>query len=237
MNFAIFVPGHSIVRMPDGSFQPSGLYQDIMYPIPGKSFPFRRTGIWNPEPDPDPDAGTAYLGGGEVVVDASVALYRQLAQPGNAVALHMLGGRADYLETAAPGMPDIDEAIVMKAMAQRSLDGASIGTFRRTRTTEDDIGAVLEEVRESKPDRAFVVMMTFRIARAEAIAQKLVIEQPALEAAMASTVFCPAEQHVPRPGEYVRMMSSAAYARTVANERFGIRKMLLGERATTGGQT
>lgn len=235
MNFAIFVPGHSIVRMPDGSFQPSGLYQDITYPTPGKSFPFRRTGIWNPEPDPD--AETAYLGGGGVAVDASVALYRQLAQPGNAVALHMLGGRSDYLEAVAPGMPDIDEAVVMKGMAQRSLDGASIGTFRRTRTTEDDIGAVLKEVHEVKPDRAFVVMMTFRIARAEAIAQKLVMEQPALEGAMASMVFCPAEQHVPRPGEYVRMMSSAAYARTVANERFGIRKMLLGERASTGGQT
>ena len=127
---------------PDGSFQPSGLYQDIVYPTPGKSFPFRRTGLWNPAPDPD--AGTSYLGGGEVVVEASVALYRQLAQPGNAIALHMLGGRSDYLETAAPGTPEIDEAVVMKAMALRSLDGASIGTFRQTRTTEDDIGAVLK---------------------------------------------------------------------------------------------
>ena len=33
------------------------------------------------------------------------------------------------------------------------------------------------------------------------------------------------------------MISSAAYARTMANERFGLRRMLLGERATTGGQT
>jgi hypothetical protein len=235
MNLSIFVPGHSVVRMPDGSFQPSGLYQDIVYPTPGKSFPFRRTGIWNPAPDPD--ASTAYLGGGEVVVEASVALYRQLAQPGTAVALHMLGGRADYLETAASGTGAIDEAVVMKEMALRSLDGVSIGTFRHTRTTEDDIAAVVREVHETKPDRAFIVMMTFRIARAEAIAQKLVIEQPALETALASTVFCPAEQYVPRPGEYERMMSSAAYARTMANERFGIRRMLLGERATTGGQT
>ena len=235
MNLAIFVPGHSIVRMPDGSFQPSGLYQDIVYPVPGKSFPFRRTGIWNPAPDPD--AETAYLGGGEAVVEASVALYRQLARRGTKVALHMLGGRADYLEAAAPGAGAIDEAVVMRAMALKSLEGVSIGAFRHTRTTEDDIAAVLGEVRATRPVRAYVVMMTFRIARAEAIAQKLVIEQPELEDALASAVFCPAEQYAPRPGEYERMMSSAAYARTMENERFGVRRMLLGERATTGGRT
>ncbi len=76
MKVSIFVPGHSVVKMPDGSFRPSSLYQEITYPDQTKSFPFQRTGIWNP--DLDPNSKSSYLGGGEIVVKASVILYNRL---------------------------------------------------------------------------------------------------------------------------------------------------------------
>ena len=91
--------------------------------------------------------------------------------------------------------------------------------------------------RAGRPDRVALVMMAFRIPRAEVILQKLLLAQPTLDAAAAGMVFTPAEQYVSRPQDYERMASSAAYRRTIENERIGIRKMLVGQSGTTGGKT
>lgn len=236
MEDAIFVPGHTVVRMPDGSFRPSGIYQDITYPDPRRSFPFRRTGVWNP--DCDPDATTSYLGGGEVAVRAAVSLHRELATAGRHVALFMVGGRSDYLESVATDRTALTEATVMEDMARELLGTeASIRTINHTRTTEDDIQAVVDALEQSRYDRAFVVMMTFRLPRAEVILQKLIASNPAAERIASRIVFASAEAFLPDMPTYRRMWCSAAYARTAENERFGIRRMLLGQSATTGGKT
>lgn len=236
MNFKIFVPGHSVVRLRNGSFKPSGIYQDIMYTDPPKSFPFRRTGVLNPHIDPD--SATSYLGGGEIVVRGAAALYQQLAAPQAVVTLFMVGGRSDYLASVASEQPDLSEATVMRDMAYDLLGGkASVRTVEHTRTTEDDVKAIVEIVDREQCDRAYVMMMTFRLPRAAAILQNLIINEPGLEAAASRIVFASAEAYVPDPASYHRMWSSEAYKRTAANEGAGIRKMLLGQSATTGGKT
>ena len=80
-------------------------------------------------------------------------------------------------------------------------------------------------------------MMTFRLPRAEVILQKLIASNPAAEHIASRIVFTSAEAFLPDMSTYQRMWCSAAYARTAANERVGIRKMLLGQSATTGGKT
>lgn len=236
MENAIFVPGHSVVRMSDGTFRPSAIYQDIVYPDPGRSFPFRRTGVWNP--NCDPDATTSYLGGGEVAVRAAVSLHRELATAGNRATLYMVGGRSDYLASVAMDQTGLSEATVMEAMARDLLGTeASIRTINHTRTTEDDIQAVVDTIEQCGCGRAFVVMMTFRLPRAEVILQKLVASNPAAERIASQIVFASAEAFLPDMSTYRRMWCSAAYARTAENERVGIRKILLGQSATTGGKT
>jgi hypothetical protein len=236
MEYAIFVPGHSVVRMPDGTFRPSAIYQDITYPDPGRSFPFRRTGIWNP--DCDPDATTSYLGGGEVAVRAAVLLHEQLATAARRVTLYMVGGRSDYLASAADDQTDLSEATVMEGMARGLLGTeASIHTINHTRTTEDDIQAIVDTIEQCGYRYAFVVMMTFRLPRAEVILQRLIAHNPAAEGIASRIVFASAEAFLPDMSTYQRMWCSAAYARTAENERVGIRKILLGQSATTGGKT
>ena len=236
MSAAIFVPGHSVVRMSDGTFRPSGIYQDIIYADPSRPFPFRRTGVWNP--NCDPDATTSYLGGGEVVVGAAVLLYRQLEAAGKRVTLYMVGGRSDYLESIAADQAELSEATVMESMARGLLGKqASIRTINHTRTTEDDIHAIMDTVERCGCEQAFVVMMTFRLPRAEVILQKLIINNPAVEQTASRTVFASAEAYLPDVPSYQRMWSSTAYARTAENERVGMRKILLGQSGTTGGKT
>ena len=126
----------------------------------------------------------------------------------------------------------------MRDHAARILPpGVHIEAVGHTRTTEDDIQAVLEDVDRHGIARAFVVMMAFRLARAEAILQRAVIGWPEAEVSAERIVFVPAEALLPDVAAYLRLNGSAAHSRTMTNERFGIRKMLLGQSATTGGRT
>ncbi len=150
----------------------------------------------------------------------------------------MVGGRPNYLDKIAPELPNLDEAIVMQTIALQQFDDESVvRVIHNTSTTEDDILAILMTAAKEGLDQVLIVMMAFRIPRAETILQTLLREHAEFESAAIRIIFFPAEQYVLQPEEYRLMTDSAAYKRTVENERFGIRKMLSGQIASTVGKT
>jgi DUF218 domain-containing protein len=236
MRQIVAVPGHTIVRTEEGGFKgfiPSPLIQQVVWEDPDKAKgKFVRTGIHCPGLDPnDPDA---YLGGGQAVVEAAAVAYRE--QRNDDMRVVMIGGRAGYLEKLTQDTQVTEGYVMAEAFARETGDRCEAITD--TETTEDDVRAILRLAAEA--DVVTVIMMAFRIPRAAVLLENFVMqndkEHPEYKVLAIRIAFVPAEQYLPQKRkEFERMTQSNAYRDTLRNERFGMRKILLGSHQIGSG--
>ena len=224
------------MKCPDGSFRSSDLYQEVIYPEAGKEFPYKRTGIENQSLHGN-DAST-YLGGGQAVVDAGIVCAQQLLLYGeHSVEFLLPAGRPDYIDGVSTDL-SLSEGSVMADEIRAILgNDIPIAIHGKNRTTADDAVSILETALHY--DAIIVIPMAFRIARIEMLFQESVLRTPAYETALEKVRVMSAETFLPHMTSRILEMSlSSAYARTMKNERFGIRHaLIIGKSPVTGGKT
>lgn len=217
------------------SFASTGLYQEAEFPT-GRPFPFMRTGIHVPGlSGNDPNA---YLGGGEAVVKAGVVCTRQLLEGGHEVEIVVSAGRPDYLDKAgAP--PGLSEGSVMEQELREELgDTVPITVFSDNRVTKDDGKNMFTVAKDPHCDVVLVIALASRMSRIELILLELTQDDPDLKELLPKIRIVPVEMFISNVSRFLEMTLSDAYARTVANERFGMEEALAtGKTATTGGKT
>lgn len=236
MKTCIVLPGHSTVRGANGAYRSTGLYQEVSYPKTGCEFPFVRTGI--DTPDLCGDDSTAYLGGGQTVIQAGIKCSRLLESKGRSVEFLLMAGRPDYLDNVAQDDPLLSEGSVMADEIRKELGPDTIiQIYDRGVTTKDDALNILQVAMSEIVDQILVVTMTFRIGRLESLFAEISLQSPELAENLCKVRILPAEFALD-PEEIVGMTLSEAYKRTMENERFGLRQALIdGKVATTGGKT
>lgn len=235
MNICIAILGHSIVRCHDGSFRSSGIYQEVTYPETPKEFPYKRTGIENRSLHGS-DA-TAYLGGGEMVVRAGITCAQLVLRSENTPVFLLPAGRPNYIDEISAD-PFLSEGSVMADEIRMTLgENIPITIQAKNRTTADDAVSILKA--SMHYDATIVIPMAFRIARLEMLFQESILKKPEYETALARVSVIPAEAFLPQlTSWFLEMSLSPAYARTMKNERFGIRSGLeTGKTPATGGIT
>lgn len=211
--------GHTIVT--DGkTWMLSGLFQEVEFPE-GRDGRIVRTHlhrllIGNEE--------NAYLGGGKMSVEA---LFR-LSRVHSDAHLVITGGRPRSMEERFAGkIGRVSEASVMRAyFNELAGESRNVKIVAESRTTEDDATAILDIVENGRFDFAIVVGMGFRLPRARLILNRLAERTKRTD--IADRVhFVDAEQFLPEHfDEFIAMNQSAAYARTMKQERYGIQKLL-----------
>jgi hypothetical protein len=215
--------GHSIVRIADGTWIPSGLYQAVENGPNGRII---RTFVH--QPDLDPNAPNAYLGGGQAVVKALFKLWREDERADIAI----IGGRPRQMDTLfGAEVLAITEASVMAEYFHLLAHEAQVNPpFVRviggTRTTEDDMRELLQLARDY--EQTTVIAMSFRLFRAR-LSMKFAVTDRDIADVAERVIFCDAEQFLPEMlDDFVAMNQSAAYARTMVKERSGVRELLAG---------
>jgi len=212
--------GHTIVKGQNG-WQPSDLVQEIE-PREHPDDRVVRTHIHRPDLDPNSDI--AYLGGGKAVVKAVHRLWLE----DSTASIAFIGGIPPSMKKKfgneiipVSGAKIMSEAIVMCGYLSQAAD-----VIGKTETTEDDTRELLKLA--ERHDQATVVAMAFRLPRCRLLLKDYVRRNGSDAAAIAERVsFVDAEQFLPEMfDEFVAMNQSKAYALTMAQERFGIQKLL-----------
>ena len=212
----ILTIGHSVVRTDNGQRIPSPLYQEITRPG-GPDGKMERTHVHRP--DLDPNAENAYLGGGQAVVEALHCLWH--LDP--IVDVAIVGGRPASMERFGAEIATITEASVMAEYFAPS--GFTIDVIGETRNTEEDMREVLALA--AMHDRTCLVAMGFRLPRVRLYLREAALSNPKFIPAARTIDLIGAEQFLPLQfDDLVAMHRSAAYARTMSQERFDVRRLL-----------
>lgn len=211
--------GHSIVQYPDCMWIPSDPIQEITE----HDGVIERTYIHNP--GLDPDAPTAYLGGGQAVVQALARLWQR-----DLCDVAIVGGRPKAMDKRfGVAVKDISEASVMAKHLETFFQGTApeVMVIGGTSKTEDDVQELLELKRRYDYRSATVVVMSFRLARCQLILDTFARRGYGMAAH--GVHFVSAEQYLPeRLDEFERIRNSAAWRRTMTRERAGVEALLEG---------
>ncbi len=225
MKKIILAFGHSIIRTSRGTWMPSGIYQTIEYHKP--SGKIRRTFL--DQVISDPNSQNAYLGGGQAVVRALFTLWGSSRSSDVA----FVGGRPYHMDKIFENaVSNISEATVQAKYFKTLFESThspqpEIFVKEGTRNTEDDMREILKLTKGY--DQATVVAMSFRIFRAKLLMEEFVKNNQQFVDAASRLTFCSAEQFLPELfDEFVTMNQSAAYTRTMEQERSGVLAMLNG---------
>ena len=227
MKKLILTIGHSIVRRINGTWIPSEIYQNVNWPdgLGGRTC---RTFLH--QACLGPDANNVYLGGGQAVVKALFELW----QNNQSADVAIIGGRPHHMDLLfGAEVANISEASVMsdyfiKIASEAKIEKLpTINAIEGTRTTEDDICEALRLAQDYK--QITVIAMSFRLFRAQLLMKDFVRKNNDFSVAASSILFRDAEQFLPEMfDEFVKMNQSAAYARTMSQERQGVLAKLYG---------
>ena len=227
MKNLILTIGHSVVRTASGIWIPSEIYQTVNFsdcPKGGISRTFfHQWGL-------DPDAHNAYLGGGQVVIRALFELWQEKQSADIAI----IGGRPHHMDFLfKEEVANISEASVMSDYFINIAQEAgieklpSITIIERTRNTEDDICEALKLAQCYS--QTTVIAMSFRLFRAQLLMQDFVCKNKEFVETASCMIFRDAEQFLPEMfDQFVRMNQSAAYVKTMLQERQGVMAKLYG---------
>jgi len=210
--------GHTVVRREDsGVWIPSALYQEVTRPD-GPDGRIERTHVYRP--GLDPNGANAYLGGGQAVVSA---LHRLWNLDGDADVAVIGGTPPSMTKHFGAEVADVTEAGVMaKYFAPAGILVTAIGG---TRNTEDDMRELMKLAQSY--ERTTVVAMGFRLPRVRLFLRDFALRNPSLLATARNVDFSDAEQFLPEQfDDFVAMHQSAAYRRTMSQERFDVRRLL-----------
>lgn len=227
MKKLVLTIGHSIVRTVGERWIPSEIYQTVERPN-GLSGGVYRTFLHHPSLDPNAD--NVYLGGGQVVVKALLALW----QCNMSADVAIIGGRPHHMDRLFGNeIATISEASVMSDYFLRIATKAgieklpTINVVEGTRNTEDDIREGLKLAQNF--EQTTVIAMSFRLFRAQLLMKDVVQKNEGFAEVASRIIFRDAEQFLPEMfEEFVRMNQSMAYARTMSQEQHGVRAKLNG---------
>ena len=206
--------GHTIIKMDDGTWLPSATYQEIL-PRKDPGEKIKRTHIH--KPNLTPDMPTAYLGGGQNVVQAmQIASYKYLYD------IAFIGGRPASMDTAfGAEVENITEASVMA----QYFGGKVSHIIGGTKTTEDDINELVRLAENYSGTT--LVAMGFRLVRCRLLLHDYMKKNPDNARIAGRISLVDAEQFLPgKFDEFVEMNQSPAYKLTMSQERFGVIRLL-----------
>ena len=206
--------GHTIIKMDDGTWRPSATYQEI-YPQNDPQRKIERTHLH--QPNLTPDMPTAYLGGGQNVVQAM-----QIASNKYPYDIAFIGGRPASMDKAfGAEVENITEASVMAEYFGSNVSHIVGGT----KTTEDDINELMKLA--GNYNRTTLVAMGFRLVRCKLLLQDHVRKNPNNVEIARRISLADAEQFLPEKfDEFVEMNQSPAYKLTMSQERYGVIRLL-----------
>lgn len=224
MKKLILTIGHTVVRTSEGLWIPSEIYQTVEH----QEGRICRTFLHHC--CVDPDASNVYLGGAQAVVKALFKLWQSNSNADIAI----IGGRPHQMDRFfGTEVANISEASVMSdyfikvAQEAKFKKQPVITVIEGTRNTEDDIREGLKLAQGY--DQTTVIAMSYRLMRAQLLMQDFVKKNKEFSETASHMTFCAAEQFLPEMfDEFVTMNQSAAYARTMSQERHGVIAKLYG---------
>jgi len=216
----IYIPGQWVGEL-GGVWKTSPLIYPISWKPDGR---YER--VTHLDPNIDPNGGHALVAGAEELIIAAWHCAQELLVAGNEVEVLMISGRPPYMESAPQG---INESVLM-AEQFNALSGGSVPVrlWTENMTTEDDMRTILSDTMNASADRALVFMLSYRLPRACAIIQDLVVQKPQLQQTAERLTLIAAEIYM-SPEQLARVREAyqtRAYRDLMAAEGFGIRKLL-----------
>lgn len=226
--------GHTIERGTDGVFRSSGIFQEVAWNSPRKDGPaFVRSGVKNPKLKGS--SPTAYLAGQELVVEAFGNMMRSANANEATYQVEIIGGRPGYLNGMAL---ELNEAIVaLRELKETFGPDFNAKTVSHTKTTADEMVYLLDLADKEETEEIRLVMLQFRIPRAEVLLSLTAIKVGKVKA-LAKIMLVPAEEHISKRSlaKVRRAYASPAYQATMCQEMTGMRKALVGSYGR-GGNT
>ncbi len=218
---AIATVGHTIVQRADGKWIPSRIYQEIEWVEQGG--PIERTHI--DKPDLDRNSQNAYLGGAEVVCRAMAKL--AMIQP--SAEIGFIGGRPPSMNKRFPEVTDLTESSVMADFFSEVIGEDRKIHFPFEISDSCNTGTDMRDLARFARSyyHMFVICMGFRLPRCRALLKDHIRRNGDVLDSLRHVTFVDAEQFLPEMfDEFVDMNQSEAYANTMSQERFGVRKLL-----------